>query len=80
MTPDTSDETARRICAVLQYHRTQAEMSLDDLATDASVSAPSLSLYLRGRRAMPMSVFFRVCAALEVAPADVVNSAMDSSR
>jgi len=75
MTPSTADALTLQIAAELQDERTRAGFRLDDLADDTGVSPASLSLYLRRKRAMPMSVFLLLCAALDVTPNEILDRA-----
>ena len=72
MNRELSDAIVFQVGAELQSQRERAGLTLDDLADDTGLSPASLSLYLRGIRAMPLHVVLLCCDALAIEPADIL--------
>ena len=75
MNPELADAVTTQIGIELQALREHRGLRLDDLADDAHLSPASLSLYLRGKRPMPMRAILLVCNALGADPGDIITRA-----
>lgn len=56
------------------------DMDQKDLAEAAKIERGTLNRYLKGHRSMPMPVFFRVAAALNVNPGELMERAESHIR
>ncbi|MDR1212797.1 MAG: helix-turn-helix transcriptional regulator [Propionibacteriaceae bacterium] len=61
--------------AQLKAEAAARDLSITRLARDAHMSRSSLDLHLKGRRQMPLDVFYNLCSVIGVDPVTVIRRA-----
>lgn len=75
MSKDTRDALLAQIRAEMAYRDTTQKELAERLGMDAAV----LSRYMRAKRDMPMDVYFRISAALDLPPNYLMTKAVERS-
>jgi transcriptional regulator with XRE-family HTH domain len=73
----TRATTASAFGEVLRRHRTQQQLSQEQLATATSLHRTSISLFERGLKSPSLHTMLRVATALHLDPRDLLSDIID---
>ena len=59
----------------LKIEIAERDMDQKDLAEAAGIERATLNRYMRGHRSMPMPTFFKIAAALDMSPKELMERA-----
>lgn len=69
------DRLEAALAKQLKIELAERDWDQKDLAEAAGIERATLNRYMRGHRSMPMPTFFRIAAALELAPKELMERA-----
>lgn len=75
-----SERFAAALAAELRAQKARRRVSDDDIAEATGTHRVSVSRYLSGARAIPLTVFADMCDYLQIAPTEVIDEAEKNAR